>query len=779
MISVSLNHFARCIATTCFALVCTSGVFAQQSNLDLLVGLGDFDRSTRSKLSGLGDLGIEPTENCSLADGWVAAIDLQHRDKYILKIVNATNYTDDGAVHLKPGKNYQYIGINNTSGKPLLAQFYSLVASNPKIPAETFQPGDRYVFSIDRLVASNHSHYSAPAVSIGVFYKVSGSDTQHKKSISLNMSSGYVDKASFTLQEPNVTFVRPYVEMAVANNTLPNKVPAILISGARLWVKRSGSADYAAEADFTVRNRSINVAGYAWDYRNTPTRQVAQSFDEISTNAQHYIQLLQLKKLNPNVKVYLYQSGMAACYSDSEPFWAYAPFKIQDAARDNPGWLWPQSKPKAKNDPDTYAGIAPDGEWGKLIAKYLNGSGYPDRFWISNVADSAYQAEWARIVIDKAKKIGVDGVWIDDCATLNGSLDRDGVWRHPWEVQQFLHGIIPKLRAAGLTVVVNSALGLLDGSDTWQGVAETYFNPFWKPTSSRPASAGYLENTAANTPDVFFREYSFIINGFNYSPEYWLKCLNDAKIVAQWNSVLADQYKKRIHYHIGERDTDAHPAYDRNGKPGWVPFVLASFLLCNNQYVSFCPAIIDANGNITANIDVSITKRLGVPDGDDRPVDTDPYFRMRRYKSDGAGSFGGVVVVNANTAVSKTYTVDFGATDESGNEVPAGTVITLKPNSGRILLKQNTTVSVQLVTASQNVVPKQVVDVSVICRNTSASSVNDVVVRAVVPDKTTYVPGSAEQSGGSYDANSNTVSWLVPRLAAGATVTQTFRVTVN
>ena len=771
-----IRCFVNCVAV-CIVLSCGSSVLAQQNNLDLLMGLGDFDRCSRSQVLDSGGLGVQPTANLSVANGWITAINLQYQDSYVLKLVKSTNFSDDGATFLQPNKSYQYIGITNRSGQLLLSQLYSVVQSNPKVSEETFKPGDAFTFSIDRLVASNIKKNST-TVSLGMFYILAGSATQQHSSIDLDMSAGYVDSASFTLQVPNVVYIRPYVQIATQSAT-SGATPAILLSGARLWIKRSGAADFVKERDYSVPNRGISSATYGWDPNTLPVRLAAQSFDEISTISQNYIQISELKKLNPNLKLYLYQSGTTCCYTDNEQFWALGPFRVQDVVKNNPSWLWPQTKPQAKYDPSSYSSVDSSSMWGHIIASYANAGGYPDRFWISQITDSTYQSQWADTVIAEAIQLGVDGVWMDDCGELNGGVDRDGVWRYTWEVQQFLHAVIPKLRAAGLATIVNNAEGVLDGSETWCGVASAYFNPSWVPTSSYPASAGYSANTATNTPDVFFREFSFIANNFGYSSDYWWKCLNDAKIVAQWNSVLPSQLQKRIHYDICQQDTSAHPAYDKNGTPGWIPFTLASFLLCNNQYVSFVPTILNPDTSMNCNIDVSITKKLGVPSGDDSSVDGSQYFRMRRYKPGGSGSVGGVVVVNADTVNTKTYTVDFSALDESGNVVPIGTAITLKPNTGRILLDGSNGVSLQLVTPNQGIAPGQVIDISVIYTNTSASNVNNVLVRASVPDKTSYVPGSGEQSGGMYDSAGNTVSWTVPALASGDNGTRTFKVTIN
>ena len=87
------------------------------------------------------------------------------------------------------------------------------------------------------------------------------------------------------------------------------------------------------------------------------------------------------------------------------------------------------------------------------------------------------------------------------------------------------------------------------------------------------------------------------------------------------------------------------------------------------------------------NPDLSITLALGDPGGDHAAYNGDSYLRYRFYDANSGGAVGGVVIVNANTDAARNYTVPFDAVDEQGSPVPAGAVITLGPNTGRILLK--------------------------------------------------------------------------------------------
>ncbi len=77
------------------------------------------------------------------------------------------------------------------------------------------------------------------------------------------------------------------------------------------------------------------------------------------------------------------------------------------------------------------------------------------------------------------------------------------------------------------------------------------------------------------------------------------------------------------------------------------------------------------------------------------------------------------------------------------------------------------------------VVPGQEVTVTVEYTNTGDSEAKDAIVTARVPAAMDYVAGSAEASGGSYDAATGHVSWTVDSVGAGQTGTRTFRAKVR
>jgi uncharacterized repeat protein (TIGR01451 family) len=72
----------------------------------------------------------------------------------------------------------------------------------------------------------------------------------------------------------------------------------------------------------------------------------------------------------------------------------------------------------------------------------------------------------------------------------------------------------------------------------------------------------------------------------------------------------------------------------------------------------------------------------------------------------------------------------------------------------------------------------QTVTVTLEYTNNDNNAAQNISVVAKVPSGMTYVAGSAEASGGSYDSEANTVSWVIGSIAAHQTGTRTFKAKV-
>lgn len=88
-------------------------------------------------------------------------------------------------------------------------------------------------------------------------------------------------------------------------------------------------------------------------------------------------------------------------------------------------------------------------------------------------------------------------------------------------------------------------------------------------------------------------------------------------------------------------------------------------------------------------------------------------------------------------------------------------------------------ISLRIIVPSTNVIPGQVVTVTVEYTNVGESEAHSAQVSARVPALMDYVTMSAEASGGVYDATSKTITWTVDTVAAGETGTRTFQARVQ
>jgi len=700
---------------------------AASVNLDLLLGVGDFAKCTYSRYPKAYEFGDLPTPDLTVADGWWArATDTLTPANYVFRMVSLN------------GTNYQYMALKGvTSGRVALW----LLPNIPRVEASIPQTGDTVTFEIDKYRTVDCAGGFQAVVTIGF-----------EGIISNNIALSPVDtKLSLTAQVPaGVQEVHPYIYIWT-NGNLENHQPGVYISGAHLYIRRKGSQDYETENIPVVINRSIRTHSLYWNHNETTTRSAAALSDELCLFPWAYPFFARLRKLNPSLRIYLYQGGMTAIDTLVGARWALCPFTFSDVKAAHPEWLYPSS-PGAST--------------------YWNYKEWPDRYPL-HVALKEYQDLWSSLVISKARKLGVDGVWIDDTTAL--TMEHYGIVRQPFEVQQFLHAVIPKIRAAGLSIVLNLTENNLDGSLSWNGDPTlAYLDPSWTPNNQFPASQGYTANTPNNTPDVFFQELSFIYGGHRYPSAYWLKCINDADIISRWNQLLPVAQRRRMHYYVNQRDEPSHPA---SGPDGWVMFSLASYLLCQNNYTALAINLLGQETKLAT--DYSITQQLGDPDGANQPYNGDTYCRYRRYKATSDGAAGGVVVVNANTELAKTYVLDFNAVDESGNDIASGTKVPLKPNTGRILIRKLDKVNVNLVVPSGQVIPGQKLDIVVEYTNPGSSAIADVTLRVQVPAQMTYVAGSAEASGGAYDSVLRTIVWHLTRVAAKQAGSKTFQAVVE
>jgi uncharacterized repeat protein (TIGR01451 family) len=88
-------------------------------------------------------------------------------------------------------------------------------------------------------------------------------------------------------------------------------------------------------------------------------------------------------------------------------------------------------------------------------------------------------------------------------------------------------------------------------------------------------------------------------------------------------------------------------------------------------------------------------------------------------------------------------------------------------------------ITIRVGTSTADVKSGQTVTLTVIYTNNGGSEAKNAVIRAGLPAEMTYIAGSAEATGGSYDAGTKTISWTIASIPALGTGTRTFQAKVN
>lgn len=88
-------------------------------------------------------------------------------------------------------------------------------------------------------------------------------------------------------------------------------------------------------------------------------------------------------------------------------------------------------------------------------------------------------------------------------------------------------------------------------------------------------------------------------------------------------------------------------------------------------------------------------------------------------------------------------------------------------------------IELKILVPSENAYPGQTVTVTLQCKNNGDVSVSDARVSAQVPPQMSYITGSSEAGGGSYDAATSKINWTIDSIAPHQTVTRTFKAKVR
>lgn len=751
------------------AVTCISGKMAVADNVkvDLLGGVGDFDYSGDTRWysgytgsdynfdtqsgyttasSGGWHSGYDPaTADNSVAVGWYRRTgpSVHPRD-------NVTYRIDASGIS---GSNCQFFFLKRVVGDSV----YAMLESDLKVgtTSSDVHTGDTVALHIDSVRMSGYS--SLPAGTT-VQYTI-GFEGGGEKTLVASATT-FSDEISMQVIRPAGQWVTPYVKITVSG-PLGAAQPGVYVDGAHLFVKRaSDPSKYATWEVPVVANKGVKTLFYRPDWRSAgyDLYAVAKNCDSAIVDESDGAFVAKLKYLNPNIKTYLGLIYTCVDARDSRgiDLWYYAsPTQM--------GWV-------IKNNHTDWLYSGGNGVYG-----FVNEPDFPYSYYM-RVTNSAYQSYWVATAKAKALRWKHQGVFMDSINPLTQQKSASKITvpqRDPYEVQKFLHATVPTLRSASLDVVAN-----VGGNIMSVAPSNVFLNSRWTPTPPYNTS-NYTSNLPSNTPNIVFQEWGFIrysALGNNYDSPYWLKCLQDMDAVKSWNTLANGTLvplNERIYYSVQVPGVDktSDPA---GGINGWLQFGLASYLLGQNDWTYFSWY---QRAQPTAAMDYSATSNFGAPDGDRASISGDPYFLCRKYTTTDGGH--AVVVVNANVASSRGYTLESDAVDELGTNIIKGTTVTLKPHTGRIFVDRVRGITIDVGSPTPNVSPGQSVAIVVNYTNSSTTDASAVLITAKVPDQVTYVAGSAEATGGVYSAATNSVSWQIPFLRAGSGGTKRFNVTVK
>lgn len=640
--------------------------------VDLLGGIGDFDYSgdthwysgytgsdydfdadsgwTTDKHPSGWRYGYDPaTPDNSVAVGWIRRTGPHvHPRKNVVYRIEPSG-TSSG--------NRQFFGLRRVVGDSIWARLETDLRVRNDAPTDV-HVGDTVTFRVDTIRMSGYS--SLPSGS-KVEYRIGFNGGTDKALVPSD--TAFADEISMTVPASLGQWLTPYIKIT-SSGPLGDAQPGVFVDGAHVYIKRASDPTKYATWDVPVTpNKGVKTLLY--HYPTDDLYSLAKNSDGLIVSDQDGALAARIKYLNPSIKTYLYQIYTCLDWRDSrgiDPWYSASPTQFGWAKKNNrTGWLFP-------------GGSGKDG--------FVSEPSYPYSYYM-RVTDKDYQAYWAAAVKAKLLKWKHDGVFMDSINPLTKQMAgaKTAVpQRDPSEVQSFLHATVPLLKKAGTEVAAN-----VGGYTMLDPGCSLLFNPHWSPTAPY-TSSDYTANQPLNTPNIVFQEWGFIrynSSGNVYDPVCWLKCLKDMDAVKNWNTLPNGKVVpagERVYYSVQVLGVDK-PSDPASGVDGWCQFGLASYLLGQNDWTWFSWY---GHAKAQADIDYASTAKLGPPEGDRASIGGDSYFVYRKYKTAGGGS--AVVVVNANTTESRNYTVPSDVIDESGAGVARGSVITLKPHTGRILI---------------------------------------------------------------------------------------------
>lgn len=654
------------IAALCL-LACAAGVNAALVRTDSIGGLGEFEFSAETPWQMATDSGW-PTGIAPATPGDTVAVGWSRLTGYGVVPRQDTIYDIAPNKGLN-GSNCQYLAVRGSGSRARSTYLTCPLTIRDDVPFELHH-GDRITFRLDHVFMSDYDLPSGVTVqyALRMSYWVPGK-TGSVTRIELPASATPFSVEVSSTVVPEAYDVSLQVEVTVAGNS-GSIAPGIYVDGARLFLKRSGSNSYQMEEVPVPRNRAVQTQMVLYKRFENDPYATARDYDAVAMRQEaEYPQALRLRYYNPDIQVFLYESG--GCISDwrdqslADPPYSNCPLQFSTVLAEHINWLYPW--------PVGFTPVVDQRQPWLRDTQCVFSTDYPFLYY-ARVADPGYQASWRESTADKATRYRMDGVFVDTLEAVQTKAD-EPVTRTPVEVQSFVHAVFPYLRQSGLQVLMNCSVGILNEPPT-----SIYFDPKWKTSSAFPVSQGYENNSPEKTADTFFQEWAFLkhwsvngVDGNRYDLGYWNGTLSSMELVASWNKTIPKNLRKTMFAYLTGVDRPEDPAA---GLDGWIHFGFCSFLLTQHRYAWFGGRVV-SQPQIDLSNEFTRTVRLGDPISGRAVLASDKSLQMRIYRN-------GLVMVNGHPTLSRTYRMVIPTIGEDGVRYPLAKMITLRPHTGRI-----------------------------------------------------------------------------------------------
>lgn len=522
-----------------------------------------------------------------------------------------------------------------------------------------------------------------------------------------------------------------------ANQATGSQPPSIVVDNISITkTKVAGGPDTVVVP--VPKNRNIKTHMMFFHPSIDDLYWTAQNYDAVTDSdwpGDHHI-TAQLRYYNPNIKIFIYNTGPVISDNRSAPNKdepSTSPIGFADAIVNHPDWFYEY--------PSGYTVISPPGDqrtlnistgqeaypWRKkdTLGADLNfvfGEDYQTGYYV-RMKEADFQQEWAQATEKVLRDGRYDGVFIDNVVSMKVKGTRASAGPDvpgdivaditSDETQSFVNFASEYFKNSvdGFEVMLNQCSAHYD---TFPFSAR--FNPVWKNTTQNQNMFAnsdektyfnahkdlFPDNTFLNTPEIFFQEWAFFSSTPNFIGDRWAPQLVDMDLAEQY-SKMDPKNKKMIFqnsyaYDMGQENNVDKPMKNPPTTPveladinrydnGWGRFAFTSFLLASNEQTYFGLASKKKFGPIGSwtipffvDPGYDLALKLGNPSGDGKRVDIDGDSDLKKRVFE-----NGFVVVNGNPdTISKSFAMPSASLDEYGRSYAEGSIVDLLPHSGRI-----------------------------------------------------------------------------------------------